>query len=323
MDPGPLELRFGHSVVWTGADVIVWGGHSDTTANTFNDGAAFNPDTNEWVAIAEPPLDGMTGHFAVWSGIEMLVVGTSGAAAYDPVWDSWRLLPPPPIPIHRAGDDAPDITEYAYSMRHVYVWNPIADQLARLDPADEEWELLEGPGLDVSPAKILVSWDRVLVFGTRWPSGPVLDTYELFGAELTADGWVELPVIDFLSDTYANIADPGTATFVDDMVLVWGDPSPEPGPARLLHPDRTWSSVPAPPIDPNNAHPRPVRLSEGRVLALSEGGNAAIWEPGLDDWTPVGVLAGVPGARQGVWTGEEVIAWTGVELWRWSPPPPP
>jgi hypothetical protein len=134
---------------------------------------------------------------------------------------------------------------------------------------------------------------------------------------------VDLVPIDFRTDEYANVADPGTATFVADSVLVWGDPSPSPGSARLLRPDGRWEEAPPPPIDENLLHPRPIPLDEGRVLALSEGGNAAIWEPTLGDWTPVGSLPGVLGAREAVWTGREVIAWSGAESWRWTPPPPP
>lgn len=326
IDPGPLQGRFGHSVAWTGAEVIVWGGHSGSLTDAFSDGAAYNPDTDEWRTIAEAPLDGMTWHFAAWSGSEMLVVGTAGAAAYEPTSDSWRLLPTPPIPIHRVDEDVTDLTEYAWSGRHLYVWNPISDELARLDPSASEWEVMAGPGLNVFPAKIIAEGDRMLVFGTRWPSGlaePV--AYELFGAELADGTWVELPPIDFLTDSHANVAVPGTASFVGEFVLVWGDPGPESGDARLLHLDGKWSSVPPPPIDGNILHPRPIPLGDGRVLALSEGGNAAIWEPHLNDWTSVGSLPGILGAREAAWTGHEIIAWSGGESrwWRWVPPPPP
>jgi hypothetical protein len=326
IDPGPLDGRFGHSVAWTGAEVIVWGGHSGSLTDAFSDGAAYNPGTAEWRTIADAPLDGMTWHFASWSGSEMLVVGTAGAAAYEPTSDSWRLLPTPPIPIHRVDADVTDLTEYAWSGRHVYVWNPISDELARLDPSASEWEFMPGPGLDVFPAKIIAEDGRVVVFGTRWPSGlaePV--AYELFGAELTDGTWGELPPIDFLTDFYANVADPGTASFVGEHVLVWGDPSPEAADARLLQPDGKWRSVPPPPIDVNKLHPRPIPLGGGRVLALSSGGNAAIWEPRLNHWTSVGSLPGILGAREAVWTGHEIIAWSGGESrwWRWVPPPPP
>ena len=324
IDAGPLEGRVGHTVVWTGAEVIVWGGHAGNLINAFNDGAAFNPDTNEWRSIEEAPLDGMTWHFAAWSGAEMLVVGTSGAAAYDPAADRWRTLPSPPVQIHRVDEGISDLTEYAWSGSHLYVWNPIGNEFVRLAPFDRTWEVIEGPGLEASPAKVVAKGDRVLVFGTRWPSslaGPA--TYELFGAELTDDGWVKLPAIDFLTDSGANVADPGTASFVGELVLVWGDPSTDSGDARLLHPDGSWSSAPPPPIDGNLLHPRPILLDDGRVLALSEGGNAAIWEPQLNDWTSVGTLPGILGAREAAWTGRDLIAWSGGESWRWSPPPPP
>jgi len=324
MDPGPHPARFGHSVVWTGSEVIVWGGHTTDLSHPIDDGAAFNPATDQWRPIAPPPLDGMTWHFAAWSGSEMLVVGPSGAGAYDPTNDSWRVLPPPPPHIPRPNERFASRTEYAWSGSHIYVWNPISDELVRLDPLGDEWEVIEGPGLDVFPAKIVAEGDRLLAFGTRWPGGPAgPSTYELLGAEYVGDEWRDLQPIDFVTDQYANVADPGTATFVGDSVLVWGDPSPNPGLARLLLSDGTWDAVPAPPINVNKAHPRPIPLEDGRVLALSEGGDAAIWEPTLNDWMPVGLLPGILGAREAVWTGHEVIAWSAAESWRWVPPPPP
>jgi hypothetical protein len=254
----------------------------------------------------------------------MLVLGPSGFAAYDPREDSWRKLPDPPFEIPRANQQFASRSEYAWSGGHIYVWNPVSDELARFDVVADEWEVLEGPGLKVDPARLLAEGDRLLVFGTRWPGssvGPA--TEELLGAEWEGGVWADLSPIDFLSDQYANAADPGTATFVGDSVLVWGDPSPDPGLARVLAPDHTWDTAPAPPIDANNAHPRPIPLNDGRVLALSEGGNAAIWEPDLNAWTPVGILPGTLGAREAIWTGHEVIAPGGPKPWRWIPPAAP
>jgi hypothetical protein len=323
-DHGPLQGRFGHSVVWTGSEVIIWGGHTTDLSHPIDDGAAFNPDTGQWRLIASPPLNGMTWHFGAWSGSEMLVVGSSGAAAYDPTNDSWRVLPPLPLEIPHPNERFASRTEYAWSGSHIYVWNPISDELARLDPSADDWEAMEGPGLDVDPAKVLALGDRLLAFGTRWSGGrggP--STYELLGVEYVGGGWRDLPPIDFRTDEYANVADPGTATFVGDSVLIWGDPSPKPGSARLLRPDGTWDTAPAPPIDNNILHPIPIPLADGRVLALSEGGNAAIWEPTINDWTPLGPMPGILGAREAAWAGHEVIAWSKAESWRWVPPPPP
>lgn len=164
---------------------------------------------------------------------------------------------------------------------------------------------------------------RLLAFGTRWPSGPAVPaTNDLLGAELVAGGWVEIPPVDFVTQTYANVADPGTASFSGDDVITWGDPSTDPGSARILLPDHTWVEAPPPPLGPNNAHPTPIVLGDGRILALAEDQSAAIWEPTLGSWTPVDGLPGITG-REAMWTGEEVIAWLGDEVWRWTPPPPP
>jgi hypothetical protein len=73
----------------------------------FDDGAAYNPATHTWRMIAAAPLPPLTGVATVWTGREMLVWGgatatsgmgrlSSGAAAYDPSTDSWRLLSPSP-----------------------------------------------------------------------------------------------------------------------------------------------------------------------------------------------------------------------------------
>ncbi|MCI0679448.1 MAG: hypothetical protein L0Z63_10460 [Actinobacteria bacterium] len=323
IDPGPHQA-FGHSVVWTGSEVIVWGGHTTDLSRPINDGAAFNPGTGQWRTIAAPPIGGMTWHFAAWSGTEMLVVGASGAAAYNPRDDSWRMLTDPPLEIPRPDDRFASRSEYAWSGSHIYVWSPISDELTRFDLAGDEWEVMEGPGLDVDQAKILADGKRLLVFGTRWPGssvGPA--TTELLSAEYIADAWHRLPLIDFATNQAGNIADPGTAIFVRDSILVWGDPSSSPGAARLLRTDGTWDTAPPPPIDENLLHPRPIPLDDGRVLALSEGGQAAIWEPDLNAWTPVGILPGILGAREAVWTGHEVIAPGGPEPWRWTPPATP
>ena len=75
-DLGPLTPRTGHSVIWTGEEVIVWGGESfDDPGTPFSDGAAFDPVDNTWRLTAESPLSPRTSHAAAWTGAEMLIVG--------------------------------------------------------------------------------------------------------------------------------------------------------------------------------------------------------------------------------------------------------
>ncbi|HVW34999.1 MAG TPA: hypothetical protein VHL53_20875, partial [Acidimicrobiia bacterium] len=40
---GPLRGRLGHTAVWTGQQMLVWGGQMDDTAPGLADGASFRP----------------------------------------------------------------------------------------------------------------------------------------------------------------------------------------------------------------------------------------------------------------------------------------
>src|SRR2546421_270410 len=64
-----------HTAVWTGSEMIIWGGVDDS-GFAVNTGGKYNPGTNSWTAtttINAP--SGREFHTAVWSGSEMIVWG--------------------------------------------------------------------------------------------------------------------------------------------------------------------------------------------------------------------------------------------------------
>src|SRR5262249_36712954 len=71
------DARQGHTAVWTGTEMIVWGGVSVTTWE--NTGGRYNPSTDSWTATntSDAP-QGRVDHTAVWTGTEMIVWGGSG-----------------------------------------------------------------------------------------------------------------------------------------------------------------------------------------------------------------------------------------------------
>ena len=64
----------GHVAVWTGTQMIVWGG--TTSQGVTADGAAYDPRTDTWTALDEANAPSARyGHVAVWDGTELIVWG--------------------------------------------------------------------------------------------------------------------------------------------------------------------------------------------------------------------------------------------------------
>lgn len=104
----PLAPRESPANVWTGQELVVWGGAAGTQPDptSFGDGAAYDPATGRWRQLPPAPLSPRSGPAAVWTGEEMIVWGGGGnesglelftdGAAYDPATDSWRAIPSAP-----------------------------------------------------------------------------------------------------------------------------------------------------------------------------------------------------------------------------------
>jgi len=70
------SARTSHTAVWTGSEVIVWGGFFPGT----NTGGRYDPATDSWTPTSTLNApSARTSHTAVWTGSEMLVWG--GVAA--------------------------------------------------------------------------------------------------------------------------------------------------------------------------------------------------------------------------------------------------
>ena len=70
--------RGGNTALWTGSEMIVWGGLYCPTSNCtyFNTGGRYNPDTDGWVATSTTNAPtGRANHTAVWTSSEMIAWG--------------------------------------------------------------------------------------------------------------------------------------------------------------------------------------------------------------------------------------------------------
>jgi len=153
----PPSARFAHTAVWTGSDMIVWGGINSSGA--LNDGGRYNPSANSWTAVNTSGAPAARGyHTAVWTGAtggEMMVVwggqnaGSPGSplndgGRYNPVGDSWTTVSTTGAPAPRSQHTA------VWTGTEMIVWggqnvgsplnnggryNPVADSWTAVPPA--------------------------------------------------------------------------------------------------------------------------------------------------------------------------------------------
>jgi Kelch motif protein len=87
---GAPSARAGHTAVWTGSKMIIWGGSDNT-------GGLYDPTGDSWAATATTAgvPSGRTDHTAVWTGSKMIVWGgndgalTNTGGQYDPASNAW------------------------------------------------------------------------------------------------------------------------------------------------------------------------------------------------------------------------------------------
>lgn len=98
---GMLSQRWSFSSIWTGTEMIVWGGYlfsGGFAQVAYNTGARYNPVTDTWTPTSTLGAPSpRTAHSAVWTGKYMIVWGGDGlnytykndGGIYDPSTDTW------------------------------------------------------------------------------------------------------------------------------------------------------------------------------------------------------------------------------------------
>jgi hypothetical protein len=110
---GAPSARCGHVAVWTGSEMIVWGGYSSSdSANPSDasiggspgsmlyDGAKYNPTTDTWtpipsspIAITSEPINGSNVEpVGVWNGSDLVVWTGREGQIYSPSSQTWSAL---------------------------------------------------------------------------------------------------------------------------------------------------------------------------------------------------------------------------------------
>ena len=85
--------RGSHTAVWTGSEMIVWGGYG---GSSFNTGGRYDPSTDSWTSTSTANAPSARNrHTAVWTGNEMIVwggddgQGLNTGGRYNPATNTW------------------------------------------------------------------------------------------------------------------------------------------------------------------------------------------------------------------------------------------
>ena len=314
LDPGPLSERVSADLIWTGEEMIAWGGKQIRDGlTTLVDGAAFDPVTNRWRMLAPFPLEGPRATRAVWSDGEMIVISADGTFGYDPELDSWRVIGSGVVPSEWHD-------RMLYHEGKLYIWER-SSLIGEFDVATGQWRLgsiavpeptstynypFFGVLRAVDDHLVAIIVDRSLCPGRKaW--------------EWSGDVWVELPLASLATDSTADCSAANQTAGAGGSLVIW-DEEFHPAAAYSFATEE-WRDLPSIPLGGTEGPSGPVAMDDDHFM-VPRWGEGAIFDANTDSWTHV-ELPGSGTDAEIIWTGTEFLAW-GIwetfDAWRWPPP---
>ncbi|MBX7218410.1 MAG: hypothetical protein K1Y36_00545 [Blastocatellia bacterium] len=314
-----------HKAVWTGTEMIVWGG---TEADEVNTGGRYNPATDSWLAlsnIAAPPP--RKDHTAIWTGTEMIIWGGFQGGAnqtfnsggrYNPATDTWTATSLVNAPQSRSRHTT------VWTGTEMIVWGGLATGLAntggRYNPQTDSWiptTLTNAPVARAEHSAIWAGAEMIIWGGWIGGSGRLQD-----GARYNpgADTWVAISTTNAPANRSLH-----TAIWTGTQMVVWGgiDPGFAPlgtgamyNPANNLWTTMTTAGVPLPRSQHQAVWTGTTMIVWGGLGALSSAdvlNSGGRFNPVTNSWSPL-PISNAPVARTNhaaVWTGSEMIVWGG------------
>lgn len=326
MDESPLAVR-GHTAVWNGVEMIVFGGRRGSYA--LDRGARYNPATDSWLPLSMVGAPSARwGHTAVWTGNEIIVWGgTNGTsklntgAAYNPVSDSWRSLSlGGAVPTARSGHTA------IWTGSRMVVWGGEGasgrfNTGGRYDPVSNVWLSVSTTGAPLARGDHGAVWTgrEMIVWGGR-SGGDGTELSDGGRYDPASDQWLTVPTVGAPSPRAFH-----SVVWTGSELIVWGGRACTPVCAPLGNGAR---------YNPNTSAWNPVAGSGAPAarwnhVAVWTGARMVVWggegasgrlntggryDPVANAWLATSVAGNVPAARSehtAVWTGSEIIVWGG------------
>ena len=318
---GPPDSRVGHTAVWTGSEMIVWGGFRDSFT-PFNTGGRYNPSTDNWTTTSTNNAPaGRYSHTAVWTGSEMIVwggIGGTGAVnsggRYNPGTDSWTATRTTNAPSARSGHTA------VWTGSQMIVWGGSGDsnQLntgGKYNPTTNSWmatSTSNAPADRYGHTAVWTGTEMIVWGGVN--NGTGVNTGGRYNP--STNSWTATATTN-APDGRVN----HTALWTGTVMIIWGGDnggSPFRTGGKYFPGTNTWAATTmtnAPQARSSHTavwtgHEMIVWGGFGGGNYLSTGGK---YNPGANSWTPTSTT-NAPRGRSShtvVWSGSEMIVWGG------------
>lgn len=232
--------RAGHSAVWDGERMLIWGGWG-ASGELLADGGWYSPATDSWERLEDSLTGGAAraGHTAAWTPQGLVVWGGSKDAD-APEGEHWDGTSPRWGRLYTG--DAPAIEVSAlgtWTGTSLFVWGSRPSTTGYCDATTVafRWSDVWEPTSRYAGADIAVwTGNKVLLWGGRWPTistsvAPAATAYDPARREWSLQGELGSPP----ARTFP------AAVWVDNRMFLWGGASD--GSGRLLDDGYIWSAL--------------------------------------------------------------------------------
>jgi hypothetical protein len=302
------SARWLHTAVWTGTEMIVWGGYKE--------GAVYVPNTDSWRLSSVS--DVRRKHTAVWTGSEMIVwggedingtLGTGGR--YTPSTDGWTATSSVNAPTPRQSHTG------VWTGSEMIVWGGSTsgeptDTGARYHPETDSWQPLSKTGAPTARYLHSAVWtgSEMIVWGGLTSGGQISNTGARYNP--ATDSWQPLSTDGAPDARYLH-----SAVWTGSEMIVYGGVKGYPlntGGAYNPGTD-SWHPM-STDCAPSSRYEHTAVWTGSRMLVF--GGRdtnnmGAAYDPVTDSWLMLPIYNAPAGRsnHSAIWTGNEMIIWGG------------
>ena len=253
-EPSQRESPSGSGWVWTGTELIGWGGSTyNEDSPVLSSGQRFDPSTGAWRPLPEAP-EGRSDMQTIWTGDQILFWGgydddgspRMDGLSFDPLTDRWARIPPAPLN-HQ-------VATSVWTGSEMIVWgggergSASSRQGAAYDPVAGSWRELAPAPVGLNHADAIWTGREMIVFGSSQDGRNIAETETAVGARYdpASDRWAALPPSDLSPQATAIGLVDGQMIAYDYLVEYqaydllrerWDEPAPMPMKFSECYPD--------------------------------------------------------------------------------------